>query len=535
MNLNKLDSAFDIDPLFHKMSKTFDEGGAKGLLLVNLGVGHDGCKIVFDSSAGPDQEESKEQEETPIVRADDGMVDITSLRTKLDSVLNGQSIDSFALVPQLASLRAEYSQLDTQGFVDNVVPRSRRYAPEEEEEKEADRSIHQEALERSRASAGRSLLDDDDDEEQEYAADDFGGGFDDDDDDGFDNFIAADEHGARFSSISFSGSVVDESQPASSQTTVLLDAIASGTVLAESEYEYFDSQALSQAANNGWAGAAHWKRAAPRQPVENAKKTPKKTPRRQKNKERIMVNLTQPPDLTDILRQPPKSKTRKTDPLQMSKSSQTKHTKNDNLLPPDAGIGVEQLSSLFLRPNMVLKAATAPGKSVGFNMGGVETFGGWDDGSLGGDDDDGPGFCFGGDDDESNAEFVVEELEGIRKVDKVSVGYATVAKKVDVKRLKRDLWTELEAKLEMDKNDDDFMDENKGDDDQEETAPKDKCLSFQDAVKDMEAQKTQIDVTLPFYFICVLHLANEKGLRLDSHGLDDFAIYHNGENSAPSF
>jgi Condensin complex subunit 2 len=31
LNLSRLDSAFDIDPLFHKMSKTFDEGGAKGV------------------------------------------------------------------------------------------------------------------------------------------------------------------------------------------------------------------------------------------------------------------------------------------------------------------------------------------------------------------------------------------------------------------------------------------------------------------------------------------------------------------------
>jgi len=50
INMSKMDSAFDIDPLFHKMSKTFDEGGAKGLLLVNLGVASDSCRIVFDSS-----------------------------------------------------------------------------------------------------------------------------------------------------------------------------------------------------------------------------------------------------------------------------------------------------------------------------------------------------------------------------------------------------------------------------------------------------------------------------------------------------
>ena len=49
LNMNKLDSAFDIDPLFHKMSKTFDEGGAKGMLLANLSVSTDTCGIVFDS------------------------------------------------------------------------------------------------------------------------------------------------------------------------------------------------------------------------------------------------------------------------------------------------------------------------------------------------------------------------------------------------------------------------------------------------------------------------------------------------------
>ena len=49
-------------------------------------------------------------------------------------------------------------------------------------------------------------------------------------------------------------------------------------------------------------------------------------------------------------------------------------------------------------------------------------------------------------------------------------------------------------------------------------------ISFQDAVREMEEQKTQADVTLPFYFICMLHLANEHGLRLESQGLEDFTV-----------
>src|SRR6056300_149732 len=60
--MSKLDSAYDIDPLFHKMSKAFDEGGAKGLLLGNLGVAQNGCHIVFDSKES--EEEEKKEEET---------------------------------------------------------------------------------------------------------------------------------------------------------------------------------------------------------------------------------------------------------------------------------------------------------------------------------------------------------------------------------------------------------------------------------------------------------------------------------------
>ena len=41
--------SFEVDPLFHRTSAKFDEGGAKGLLLVNLAV-RPGCTLSFDSS-----------------------------------------------------------------------------------------------------------------------------------------------------------------------------------------------------------------------------------------------------------------------------------------------------------------------------------------------------------------------------------------------------------------------------------------------------------------------------------------------------
>ncbi|XP_073110424.1 condensin complex subunit 2 isoform X3 [Elaeis guineensis] len=53
LNIKKFDVAFIVDPLYHQTSAQFDEGGAKGLLLNNLGV-YGGCCIHFDSSEAPE-------------------------------------------------------------------------------------------------------------------------------------------------------------------------------------------------------------------------------------------------------------------------------------------------------------------------------------------------------------------------------------------------------------------------------------------------------------------------------------------------
>ncbi|KAI3702571.1 hypothetical protein L6452_28314 [Arctium lappa] len=52
LNVKKFDVAFAVDPLYHQTSAQFDEGGAKGLLLNNLGV-FGGCRVLFDSLEVP--------------------------------------------------------------------------------------------------------------------------------------------------------------------------------------------------------------------------------------------------------------------------------------------------------------------------------------------------------------------------------------------------------------------------------------------------------------------------------------------------
>lgn len=47
-----LSAAFVVDPLYRQTTAKFDEGGAKGLLMNNLGV-YGACRVLFDSQEVP--------------------------------------------------------------------------------------------------------------------------------------------------------------------------------------------------------------------------------------------------------------------------------------------------------------------------------------------------------------------------------------------------------------------------------------------------------------------------------------------------
>jgi condensin complex subunit 2 len=578
--MNKLDSAFDIDPLFHKMSKTFDEGGAKGLLLVNLGIGPH-CNIVFDSSS---EEAATDITSNPM--GDDTeleAIDLVHLTSKL--LAPEDDLSEMPLVPQLESLRAQLDGLVQEGFVDDggamdapmTVRKSRsstgsalgRYAANDSDEQQADVSIHQEAVSRSLQLSTEQDLSVRVDEEgtlsfsvspsqqsvaaaisfsptEDYAPDDFGGGDDDWGDNGGGGMAFDDSHvtmGARFSMLSQNGqreASVFNPPSSTRATSELLDRIASSShVLANSDYEFLNSQMMI---DNAWAGAAFWKRKAQRNQrqkkgteMDKSQKPPtKKTAIKKKAKSGLAFDES--PDLADILVKPKKQL------LQWSRAVINKHSKDENLLPLDMGMGVEHLTQLFLRPDMTMHGAAHPDplrahKSVAFDPS-TEAWYQNDDGSFGGGAGDGPGYDFGGDDEtienhvaftEDDAGMGLPEVKGVRKVEKVSVGYATVAKKVDVKRLKKELWLELQSHLRLQE------DSSGVDDDEDRLVDSIGRTSFQAVVRKMESCKSQTDVSLPFYFICILHLANEKGLCLETIGLEDIDIYPDDEVTGPSF
>ncbi|KAJ4725148.1 Condensin complex subunit 2 [Melia azedarach] len=71
LNMKKFDAAFSVDPLYHQTSAQFDEGGAIGLLLNNLGV-YGGCQVLFDSFEVPGKCESDS-----LLNNDSDMIDLS--------------------------------------------------------------------------------------------------------------------------------------------------------------------------------------------------------------------------------------------------------------------------------------------------------------------------------------------------------------------------------------------------------------------------------------------------------------------------
>lgn len=322
--MSKLDSAYDIDPLFHKMSKSFDEGGAKGLLLGNLGVSQHGCHIVFDSKdeggagggAGKLDDIEEEAEEMDDKQGDDeendfdidpeeamvwkeSEIDITNLASKLSSMLSSyghRSSSTVPFVPQLESLRQDYAALEEEGYaVDEHEAaraagrrRLRLYDAPEEEEKEAEKSIHVIAMERSRGSVLGMSFDTnfrlsmgdlgDDDADGEFGGEDFGGegefapaaddgGFG-GDGGGFEPDFGGDggfDDGDETRPSGGGGTFVDARSY--NNTRVLLDALCSGDAFYEGgagengDYAFFDMKKFEKATDgNLWAGSQHWKK-----------------------------------------------------------------------------------------------------------------------------------------------------------------------------------------------------------------------------------------------------------------------------------
>jgi hypothetical protein len=123
-------------------------------------------------------------------------------------------------------------------------------------------------------------------------------------------------------------------------------------------------------------------------------------------------------------------------------------------------------------------------------------------------------------------------VQASRTVGKVNVGYATSAKLVNVRKLKTDIWSAIETSSEYQAPPTKEVPEDKENASgsrRKAAAPVDKyeTLSFQNVVKGVATAPAtkQKDASLSFYFISLLHLANEKNLCLTGNpAMNDLCI-----------
>eukprot|EP00002_Diphylleia_rotans_P034945 TRINITY_DN7568_c0_g1_i2.p1 TRINITY_DN7568_c0_g1~~TRINITY_DN7568_c0_g1_i2.p1 ORF type:complete len:157 (-),score=37.67 TRINITY_DN7568_c0_g1_i2:48-518(-) len=107
----------------------------------------------------------------------------------------------------------------------------------------------------------------------------------------------------------------------------------------------------------------------------------------------------------------------------------------------------------------------------------------------------------------------LELVDAPQRVSKIEINYATKAKQVDVKVVKQTIWNELQQTAST----------------KQTNAPQaNGSTSFQGLLESLSERLPSTErqnTSVPIAFICLLHLANEKGLALhSSEGMDSLSI-----------
>ncbi|KAI8386969.1 condensin complex subunit 2-domain-containing protein [Blakeslea trispora] len=92
----------------------------------------------------------------------------------------------------------------------------------------------------------------------------------------------------------------------------------------------------------------------------------------------------------------------------------------------------------------------------------------------------------------------------LKKTKPLYVNYARTAKRVDIKKLKDNLWKVLTVNQE-----------------EEKVEGEHKFSDIVHHLKKLYPPKAMRDISVPFCFICLLHLANEKDLSIRGPMMDD--------------
>ncbi|ETS87989.1 hypothetical protein PFICI_01817 [Pestalotiopsis fici W106-1] len=539
LQLKKLELEFAVDPLFKKASADFDEGGAKGLLLNHLMIDGQG-RIVFDSSDDADDAAAgriKPRRREDVTEEDEEMLE----DIEEDVTMTGQEPE-----PEEEDVEIDIGSLGAKFFPDLGILDSQDVCPSLKTFDLGDPSGSLD-IPFLRAPEDWTQSKDDETEDGRAAGDKSGMFIDDDNPLGFDDMtaMALDPQMRPYNAPTEDGMGADNSgfDDENGDYMVRMAHGKGSDKTHEDILSYFD-----QALQKNWAGPEHWR-------IRKIKDANKTEPTRQrKEKEPFEIDFASPLDIK--LGEQIYTQASSNSAISMPKKDWKSKTRN--LLPDDKHFNSKQLLSLFLKPKARLSSRRRLNKSGMFGNTGHqdnipegemdEAF--WankepvqsmeqddtampkgdydanffDDemplpgGGLLDDDDDmefadardhfSPGLTMGG--------FGTQLVTSTRRLRPEYVQYARVAKKVDVRRLKEELW----KGIGFEKLDDQLPPTPaEGSPAVEDTPAADTTLKFTDVMNDLQsvyAKPVMDDISTSFCFICLLHLANEKGLVIEN-------------------
>ncbi|KAJ1283725.1 hypothetical protein BS78_03G148400 [Paspalum vaginatum] len=463
LNVKKFDVAFTVDPLYHQTTAQFDEGGAKGLLLYNLGV-YGSCHVLFDSFEAPDKCIFSDMQTE---KAD--MINLLFARDQIDEMV-AQMLLSNDISPTLRDIVAQFdeeNQRPSQGLSFGQMP---VMGDQMDDGNEADNNDN--------------MLPDS----------------------GTWNFGGCNDHNDSYD---------ENCNPMAYNSTNYQEdfdeytfEIPKGTIVDERLEKIADLLLLGMGPSktNAWAGPEHWKyrkvkdlEAAPSSSDDSeiANKMKKK---RAKDEPDIDFTKALDNELPNIFAAPKNPKS-----LLLPANRSICSYK----LPEDCHYRPESLVKLFLLPD-VLCLAKGKRKSHDTPVDNPDDFipsEPWDDDNFCTDHVDGAHAC-------SDVEELINLINKPRQVNKIDIQYDKVSKQVDVHALKEVLWSHIYTSAETD---------------DQESEEGGSLLSLSQVLHDLPSSNpdaTATDISPHLYFICLLHLANEHGLKLcDRPTLDEIDIY----------
>lgn len=589
----KLDLEFTVDPLFKKTSADFDEGGAGGLLMNHLGVDSN-ARVVFDAGdvAGIGEDEPAEtavEEGEAMDNDEEGensafadQVDLYKVRNKLFSQFDslefgeddalGSLLSDLVICPTFSSFKfapgddTPFSALALNNADSTPQPFTGEFLPALEENDGEDDLNDLPAFDYDGDYDGQ--------DDAFGSADPFGGGPTGYEDEGQDY----DENGMDLDGRC---EVIPANAPIDFATAFqgITDEQAVN-LNGDGFFDYFDQRLIKN-----WAGPEHWKMrnlglGAPlgqqRGDISTGNGVEKVT---RKSKEPFVVDFCSESGAVSAKQIFEKGGAAITLPQQKDNSAMDLH-----LLPEDRHFTSRQLLRLFIKPRAMLnlkrkgvlvsndmqengphqaevdeafwaKAAAAREGSRGAGTG--SEYADAEDGGLGfdtpffhdGEDDGG----FDGMDEGGEAGMDLDAIEedeelatqALKRIRPEFVNYAKKAKRVDVRKLKENIWKQLAIEaMKEDGSDEEDNEESGEDDDQGDRSATPKATKkaarvsesleprvFQSVLSGLRKTypKDRMDeISTSFCFICLLHLANEEGLQISTAEAQNAAVQLQG-------